>query len=976
MPPVNPLKNARPNLPGVARGPAGVEPVRHFLGSRVKQTFPLDFLIDGPANARRARAQKELAVQDQGEGEIAFRRDQNKLAEAVRSGQLPAGKSPAYLRGVHLGFLENLGSDYGRDLSEAYRSHPVSSALSTDGFNEFQQEFDESWYAENMPDLDGALIADGFAPRADAASRALSTKFINDVSANVETRAYETIAASVGSAVDHLHALTGGIEDESEARLVAQLASNIISDANPDSLTANGLDKRKANDVLVAAFLQKARETGDASLLEALRYVETPGGSVMDIPRYRDQVLDVTSELQAREERADRFDDWKRTKDRETVHRDASNRAYLAFESGNTDEYEAALGQFRENGLAEDAFKMERLLENTVRESQKVVEDPAVQRQLWAELQDNPEASTVDILAKYEGQISASTTRAAFSYHQAQFEKRDITQSPRVRQTLSEIEDVVKGNELDFATDAAVNYARARSYFYDELDDWMEANPEAKSIPRAVLEEIREKIFNAPGLQADPPPDIFPRSDLPADLAPTAVQPATDPAGAGPVVPPVAPSGPVAPAVIPEDQAQPVPPGMLERAQQNLPPADFSSLGGIGLNLDSTRAVVEQMEQNIPAPTPDEPTWLETIRQNLEGLRQNIESYLGPPEVGINWPAQAPPVEPAPQGSVIPQVDPVEPTSGLPVDENERVRLEGMTVTAPAPGFVATPDAPAGVVDGLSTEQPVAPSVPPSGPVSPDVDRLIESLDGWYDDSGAELGDPDELFEHMKGLLETSDPSLVGDEPKLADINGDLTNLRDILMYTFGLMSKAQRSYLNDNADGLRRLLGVDVEEMEALRERATGDGLGRIRLDEGFRPAPYLDTEGELTVGYGRNLDAHPLTDEEVAYLGRGDLAAQPLTPAEGEWLLGKDVAVAEYDISRIFNRIGEAPGLTQRRVDALVNMAYNLGNTRLLEFEKMWDAYRRDDWDTVADEALSSVWATQVKGRATRIANALREG
>ena len=965
MPPVNPLKNARPNLPGVARGPAGVEPVRHFLGSRVKQSFPLDFLIDGPAQARRARAQKELAAQDQGEGETDFRRDQSKLAEAVRSGQLPAGKSPAYLRGVHLGFLENLGSQYGRDLSEAYRAHPVSGALSTDGFNEFQQEFDEGWYGENMPDLDGALIADGFSPRADAASRALSTKFINDVSANVETRAYETIAASVGSAVDHLYALTGGIEDESEARLVAQLASNIISDANPDSLTANGLDKRKANDVLVAAFLQKARETGDASLLDALRHVETPGGSVMDIPRYRDQVLDVTSELQAREERADRFDDWKRTKDRETVHRDASNRAYLAFESGNTEEYEAALGQFRENGLAEDAFEMERLLERTVRESQKVVEDPAVQRQLWAELQDNPEASTVDILAGYEGQISASTTRAAFSYHQAQFEKRDITQSPRVRQTLSEIEDVVKGNELDFATDAAVNYARARSYFYDELDDWMGANPDARSIPRAVLEEIREKIFSSPGLQVDPPPNVFPGvGQLPG---PIAVQPATDPAGAGPVVPPVAPSGPVAPATVPETQALPVPPGMLERAQQNLPPADFSSLGGIGINPGATRAVVDQMEQNLPAPTPDEPTWLETIRQNLQGLRQGIESYLGPPEVGINWPAQAPPVESAPQGSVIPQVDPVEPTSGFAVDAEGRFR---------GPEMVVTPDAPAGVVDGLSTEQPVAPSVPPSGPVSPDVDRLIESLDGWYDDSGAELGDPDELFEHMKGLLETSDPSLVGDEPKLADINGDLTNLRDILMYTFGLMSKAQRSYLNNNADSLRRLLGVDVEEMEALRERATGDGLGRIRLDEGFRPAPYLDTEGELTVGYGRNLDAHPLTDEEVAYLGRDDLAVQPLTPAEGEWLLGKDVAVAEDDISRIFNRMGEAPGLTQRRVDALVNMAYNLGNTRLLEFEKMWDAYRRDDWDTVADEALSSVWASQVKGRAVRIANALREG
>ena len=294
------------------------------------------------------------------------------------------------------------------------------------------------------------------------------------------------------------------------ARLVAQLATNIISDANPDSLTANGLDRRKGNDILVGAFVEKARETGDPSILDALRYVETPGGSVMDIPRYRNQILDVTTELQAREERAARFDDWKRTKNREEVHRSASNRAFLAFERGDTDEYEAALEEFRANGLAEDAFHLDRLVERTTQEDAKVVEDPADIARLYAEMQDNPEIPTQDLLARYEGKINASTARAAFAYHRQQFDRRDITQSPRVRQSLALIEDVVKGNELSFASEAAVNYANARSFFYDELDDWMEANPDARSIPRSVLEEIQQKIFTAPGLSLDPAPNVFP----------------------------------------------------------------------------------------------------------------------------------------------------------------------------------------------------------------------------------------------------------------------------------------------------------------------------------------------------------------------------------------------------------------------------------------------------------------------------------
>ena len=55
---------------------------------------------------------------------------------------------------------------------------------------------------------------------------------------------------------------------------------------------------------------------------------------------------------------------------------------------------------------------------------------------------------------------------------------------------------------------------------------------------------------------------------------------------------------------------------------------------------------------------------------------------------------------------------------------------------------------------------------------------------------------------------------------------------------------------------------------------------------------------------------------------------------------------------------------------------MAFNMGVPRLCKFKKMWAAVYDDDYSTAAKEMLDSRWATQVKGRATKLANAMHNG
>ena len=66
----------------------------------------------------------------------------------------------------------------------------------------------------------------------------------------------------------------------------------------------------------------------------------------------------------------------------------------------------------------------------------------------------------------------------------------------------------------------------------------------------------------------------------------------------------------------------------------------------------------------------------------------------------------------------------------------------------------------------------------------------------------------------------------------------------------------------------------------------------------------------------------------------------------------------------------------LSPNRQRALVDMAFNLGRTRLAGFKAMWAALERGDYHAAAVEALNSKWARQVGPRAQRIAKMIREG
>ncbi len=125
------------------------------------------------------------------------------------------------------------------------------------------------------------------------------------------------------------------------------------------------------------------------------------------------------------------------------------------------------------------------------------------------------------------------------------------------------------------------------------------------------------------------------------------------------------------------------------------------------------------------------------------------------------------------------------------------------------------------------------------------------------------------------------------------------------------------------------------------------------IKNCEGLNLNTYVDTNGHVTVGWGRNLE-NGLRKDEAELMFQNDLQQAISELCQQEWF----------------------PVLPNNVRNALINMNFNLGITKFLEFKDMIEALERKDYTTAAKAALDSTWAKQVHGRATDIALMIREG
>lgn len=130
------------------------------------------------------------------------------------------------------------------------------------------------------------------------------------------------------------------------------------------------------------------------------------------------------------------------------------------------------------------------------------------------------------------------------------------------------------------------------------------------------------------------------------------------------------------------------------------------------------------------------------------------------------------------------------------------------------------------------------------------------------------------------------------------------------------------------------------------------------LRRHEGVRRFVYLDHLGYETIGVGRCLKEDVglgLSDDEIDYL-------------------------LQNDVDRCIKELGRTlswfSGLDEVRRDAMINLCFQLGITKLLKFKNFLAEMAEGNYELAGPHLLDSLYAKQTPARANEIAEMLVSG
>ena len=134
---------------------------------------------------------------------------------------------------------------------------------------------------------------------------------------------------------------------------------------------------------------------------------------------------------------------------------------------------------------------------------------------------------------------------------------------------------------------------------------------------------------------------------------------------------------------------------------------------------------------------------------------------------------------------------------------------------------------------------------------------------------------------------------------------------------------------------------------------------------DEGLRLKTYRCKNDVLTIGVG-----HAVLPQDN--ISEGD----SISLERAGKLLAQDIAIAWNGCVKIFG-LWDMEQMPEPRQRALVNMCFQLGETKLRGFKEMIKAVLQRDWQKAHDECLDSKYAKKDSpGRASRVARVLLTG
>jgi lysozyme len=131
----------------------------------------------------------------------------------------------------------------------------------------------------------------------------------------------------------------------------------------------------------------------------------------------------------------------------------------------------------------------------------------------------------------------------------------------------------------------------------------------------------------------------------------------------------------------------------------------------------------------------------------------------------------------------------------------------------------------------------------------------------------------------------------------------------------------------------------------------------------EGYKEEIYLCSEGIPTFGIG-----HAVKETDMEY-------TWPVgSPVEKERIDAVFILDCEDAVNDIEHLISDVSSHSDQCIRVLVNMAFNLGRTRLSGFKNMLAAVEAKDYEKASEEMKDSRWYEQVGRRSVELVEMMR--
>jgi len=157
------------------------------------------------------------------------------------------------------------------------------------------------------------------------------------------------------------------------------------------------------------------------------------------------------------------------------------------------------------------------------------------------------------------------------------------------------------------------------------------------------------------------------------------------------------------------------------------------------------------------------------------------------------------------------------------------------------------------------------------------------------------------------------------------------------------------------------------------VREQRSQNYYDMLSLNEGNKPKVYKDSKGNRTIGIGFNLE----DSANRKFLKREGIDinelfdGRKLSENETRTLYNHSLTQAFKDAQSYDPNFAKRPEAVKM---TLVDMAFNLGLTRLNKFKDMKAGLMNNDYNVAADEMIDSKWYKQVKSRGPRMVQVMR--